>query len=174
MKKFLDVTSFSGVNFEYAKYFSRANYSVGLSFGWNIFSDHINGTTYFSTNSGGRILTGAITGDQVKYNNVFPLLVTGTYYFKPHENDIIPYISIGTGTYYVSQRYLIGVWEVNSDLWHFGIATEAGVMFRLKEKLGLNTSAKLNYAFDSGESVVGNETNDFSYWTINVGLTWVL
>ena len=173
MKQYVDKTSFSGLNFEYGRYFSRGSYSLGVMFGWNIFSEQFYGTTNFNTQVGNGTISGAITGNQLKYINAFPMLITATYYFKPSEHTVIPFIGLGTGAYYVTQRYQAGIWEIENDTWHFGISPEAGVTFKLENRFGLNTSARLNYAFDSGESITGKEENDFSYWSINVGLTYV-
>jgi outer membrane protein W len=173
LKQLVDNTSFSGVNFEYARYFSRGAYSMGVSFGWNVFSEKYTGTTNFRPESESGNITGAVTGTQITYSNIFPMLVTGSYYFKPSQNTIIPYVAFGIGTYYVAQRFQIGVWTLDNDNWHLGVAPEAGIIFKLKNNLGLNTGAKLNYAFDSGETISGNDKNDISFWTINVGLTFV-
>jgi outer membrane protein W len=112
-----------------------------------------------------------VTGSQLKYINAFPMLVNATYYFKPSEQSVVPFVSFGTGTYFITQKYQLGVWEIENDNWHFGIATEAGILFRIENKVGFNTSARLNYAFDSGVSITGSDDNDLSYWTINAGFT---
>ena len=172
LRQFVDKTSFSGLNLEYGQYFSRGSYSLGFSFGWNMFSQQYTGTTNFSYQSGNNNLNGAVTGNQLKYVNAIPLLITGSYYFNPSENSIVPFVSFGTGTYYIAQRYQFGIQEIDNDKWHFGISTEAGIIFKVHKGLGFNTSAKLNYAFDSGNSITGKADNDYSFWSINVGFTY--
>ena len=173
MKQYVDQTSYAGVNFEYGQYISNGNYSVGVSFGWDLFSEKYYGVTDINLPTEYGNLNGAISGNQIKNINVFPMLVNGTYYFKPNEHTIVPFVSFGTGFYFINQRYQAGVFELENKKWHFGISTEAGLIYKIQDRFGLNTSAKLNYAFDSGESISGKDDNSFSFWTINFGITYL-
>ena len=67
----------------------------------------------------------------------------------------------------------MGVYRIDNDNWHFGIAPEAGLIIPFGDPTaGLYLSGRYNYAFDSGTALGGEENNFYSYWEINVGFAF--
>lgn len=160
-----DVT-YRGFSFQGRRFFDKAN-SLGLSFGWNIFDEKNYDPINLDYGSG----SGTISGTQVRTINSFPILV-GFDRFFGKQNDIRTFIGVNTGVYYILQRLNIGVYEINNDNWHFGIAPEGGVIVPIEGETGLYIGARYNYAFDSGTALGGAENNFYSYWELNLGLSF--
>ena len=140
-----------------------SNITWGLSFGWQVLWEKTTETVNleeFST---------TVTGFQRRYINSLPLLVTGHYYIGP-EDGFRLYLGGGAGVYYIVQRFEIGVYALEQNNFHFGLAPEIGFMFPLGSA-NATLSARFNYAFASGESVQG-EGQDYSYVAILAGFAW--
>jgi hypothetical protein len=43
-------------------------------------------------------------------------------------------------------------------------------MFRASDKVNILTNAKYNYAFDAGQRLGGDETNDYAFYSVNLGV----
>ena len=114
-------------------------------------------------------LNTTVTGNQRRYINSFPLLLTGHVYLGPDDGFQL-YVGGGAGIYYIIQRFEIGVYAAEENNFHFGLAPEVGFMFPLGSSKG-TLSARFNYAFASGESVSG-ESIDYSYIAILAGFAW--
>ena len=97
--------------------------TLGLSFGWNIFDEK----SYEPIDLDYGAASGTITGTQVRTINSFPILVGFDHYFGK-QNDMRTFIGVNTGVYYILQRLNIGVYQIDNDNWHFGLAPEGGVV----------------------------------------------
>ncbi len=158
--------SWSGLTLEVHQML-KPNVSVGFLTGWNIFSEKTNDIIHLASTD--------ISGEQARYINAFPILVNASYYIKSSKNaKFVPFIRAHAGTYYMMQRFDIGVYTVNNYNWHFGVAPEIGCMISTgsSNKYSILINAKYNYAFDSGTRLSGNEKNDYSFFTLNIGLTF--
>jgi hypothetical protein len=80
---------------------------------------------------------------------------------------IRPYLGVGVGTYYVVERFELGINMFESNNWHFGVVPEVGVLFPT-DYVSILTSLKYNQAFEAGKSING-EAKSYSYWGINIG-----
>jgi hypothetical protein len=155
--------SFSGFTIEGHK-FVKQNVSVGLMGGWNVFSEKNNSTV--------NIGNAALSGEQGRYLNVFPILVNASLYMSNKNSKFVPFIRAHVGTYYIMQRFDIGVYTFNNYNWHFGIAPELGFNITASPEIDILVNAKYNYAFDSGVRLSGDEDNSYSFFTLNFGISY--
>lgn len=160
---YIGKASFSGFTVEGHK-FLKPNVSVGIETGWNIFNEQSNSVINLGTT--------AVSGQQGRYLNVFPILVNASYYFKGNNSKFVPFVRANVGTYYILQRFDIGVYTFNNYNWHFGVAPEAGFMINANRDVDILVNAKYNYAFDSGDRLSGDQDNYHSFITLNVGISY--
>lgn len=154
-----------GFSVNYSKFIKR-NVSAGITVGWNV-------TAMQEVNKLEVLKNGAVYGTQGRYFNHFPMLANVGYYFNNNRSNIIPYVKANAGVYYINQRLTLGVYEYRNDNWHFGVAPEVGVLINMSRGIGLTLSGKFNYAFDSGTRLSGDETNDHSFFNINLGIAYL-
>ncbi len=143
--------------------FVQKNLSIGINLGWNIF-DEKNGETIHLDN-------GAVSGTQIRYLNSFPIMVNAHYYFG-NRRSFRGFLGLNVGTYAINQRFDIGIWTVNNNNWHFGVAPEIGFIIPAGRQTSVIFSVKYNYAFSSGTPLNGGDSNDHSYIGFNLGLAF--
>jgi len=166
-KDYISDNSFRGFAIEGRRFMDK-NLSVGLFFGWNIFDKRVGDPI----NIDGEGYGGTVSGTQIRYINSFPLMVNAHYYFGKRK-DLRFYLGAGAGVYYILQRLDLGVWIIQNDNWHLGLAPEAGILVPLGDNQShILVNVKYNYAFDSGTGIGGNEDNYHSYWGINFGFAF--
>ncbi len=159
---FISKTSWLGVGFDGRWFVSPDRpLSVGIALGWQVFDEHTSGTT--------QLPHGALTGEQGRFINSFPMMVTGHYYFGNQEK-IWAFIGGGVGTYYIQERFEAGVLAWEDGDWHFGAYPELGFQVPIQEA-DLFVSGRYNFAFKAGESLSG-EGKEFDYVSFQVGLAW--
>ncbi|GJM28659.1 MAG: hypothetical protein DHS20C17_12940 [Cyclobacteriaceae bacterium] len=157
LKDFVESSSARGVVFE-ARNLQSDKFSVGFSVGWQVFKDRLEGT--FSQEEVD------ITGTQVRYVNTIPIMVTGHYYLG-EPGGVRPYVGAGIGTVSSLQRVDVGLFQVSNNNWHFGFYPELGVYIPVAFDMGINLSAKYNYAVATSDSF------DYSYLALSVGFAWL-
>lgn len=164
LKNYISDTSWLGFGFDGRWFVSPDRpITLGISLGWQVFDEHTN-ETIVTENA-------ALTGQQGRYVNSFPMMVTGHYYFG-NKDKMWVFAGGGVGTYYIVQRFDVGVFAVEEDNWHFGFYPELGVQIPLQERdAALFISGRYNFALAAGESVTGDE-KDFNYWGFNVGFAY--
>ena len=161
---YISKPAFSGFNIEGHKLL-KPNISVGLTTGWNVFSEKGNEVV--------QIQSGAVSGEHGKYLNIFPILVNASYYFTDkRQSKFVPFARAHVGTYYIMQRFDVGVYTFNNDNWHFGIAPEVGFMIAASRDVDILVNSRFNYAFDSGTQLGGNTDNSHSYISLNIGISY--
>ncbi len=168
MNQFTTDVTYRGFTISGRRFLDKYN-SVGFMTGWNIFDEK----SYEPINlSGGENASGTISGTQVRSVNSFPLLV-GLHHHYGKRDDMRAFVGLNAGVYYILQRLDIGVYRLDNDNWHFGLAPEAGLIIPFDEdKTGIYLGARYNYAFDSGTTLGGNENNFYSFYEINVGFSF--
>lgn len=163
LKNYVGDASFLGFGFDGRWFVSPDRpITLGISLGWQVFDEHTYETIVTET--------AALTGQQGRYVNSFPMMVTGHYYFGNKDSAWF-FAGAGVGTYYIIQRFDVGVFAIEADNWHFGFYPELGVQVPLQQDSNLFISGRYNFALASGESVT-DEEKDFSYWGINVGFAY--
>ena len=168
MNQFTTDVTYRGFTISGRRFLDKYN-SVGFMTGWNIFDEK----SYEPINlSGGENASGTISGTQVRSVNSFPLLV-GLHHHYGKRDDMRAFVGLNAGVYYILQRLDIGVYRLDNDNWHFGLAPEAGLIIPFDgDKTGIYLGARYNYAFDSGTTLGGNENNFYSFYEINIGFSF--
>jgi hypothetical protein len=160
-KEWIQDFSWRGASIQY-NYFNTFKTSLGFETGWNVFGQRVDGVTVLSN--------GAISGTQIREFSAIPFLVTGNYHFKSLWEEISPYISIGVGAYYITDKLSAGVFALQKDNLHFGVAPEFGFYIPAGDGF-IKLAIKYNRATPSGESTLGDKRG-YSFLGLNVGLAF--
>jgi hypothetical protein len=155
---FIDDYSWRGVNLEWKK-MVKSNVGVGFTTGWNVFDDYVNKGSYTDG-------TTTYTANQYRYINVFPVMANVTYYLDP-DASVIPFGTIGAGTYRILQRNEFGPLLIEEKNWHFGFYPEVGVILPTYGSVDFFFSTRYNYAFKAGDA-----RWDQSYLGFNIGISY--
>lgn len=167
MNQYTTDVTYRGFTISGRRFLDKYN-SVGFMTGWNVF-DEKSYTPIEIDNGDG---SGTISGTQVRSVNSFPLLV-GLHHHYGKRDDMRAFIGLNAGMYYILQRLDIGVYRIDNDNWHFGLAPEAGLIIPFDEdRTGIYVGARYNYAFDSGTALGGSENNFYSFYEINLGFAF--
>jgi hypothetical protein len=158
---FITDYSWRGFGIEYKKFLSR-NLTGGFVTGWNIYDQLLYDATLDLEGS-------TISGTQIRYFNTFPVMALFDYYMGNKRSSVRPYFGVAIGTYYIIQRLQIGIYQVEKDNWHFGLAPEVGILVPT-DYIYLQFSVKYNYAFAVDNSIP-KEPIDISYVSINLGIS---
>ena len=144
-KDFTDQYSFRGIGLEWRQF--SGNKSFGFNAGWNVLNEEKSGTTTFQQ--------AAVTGDAFRYNNTVSLLLSGHVYGGGGSGKARPYLGLKAGTYFISRRVNVGLWQITDENWHLGVAPEFG--FSVPMRGGFQSEAfyaqvRYNYAFSAGDA----------------------
>lgn len=153
LNDYVSETSFRGLKFSY-KYMLTPTIGLGFDAGMQTFYESEYGTF--------REGSSALTGNQYRYANNFPLLVTFAYYLMP-EQTLNPYIDLGIGTVYTRQDTEIGLYNSSVDAWQFALKPEIGIIYQLNPTFGIKLSGNYYGAFENDE--LGSQ----SFGSINIG-----
>lgn len=137
------------------RYMFMRHLSAGLAFGWQGFDE--------KTDEVVSLDNAAVQGTQLRYINAAPMLVNVNYYVTQLSRHIVPFVGFGLGTYYIERRVDVGIYSIYDDAWHFGIAPEAGIGFRLLGAMPV-FMVRYNHAFSSGGS------GDQAFLSFNFGV----
>jgi hypothetical protein len=152
-------TSWRGVTFEWQK-FINTDVSVGVNLAYSVFYDKM---PYGSYTKGDATLT----GQQYRYNNLFPMAVNGQYHIGGASGSgIKPYIGLGIGTIYDLRNTDMGMWTIEENNWHFLLAPEVGITYDLSIATGIKVSARYDNAFKTSDA------DGFGNLNINVGFVF--
>ncbi len=166
MNEYTTDVTYRGFTLSGRRFFDKEN-SIGLMAGWNVFDEK----NYNPINLDLGGASGTISGTQIRSVNSFPILV-GIHRYFGNKKDMRAFVGLNTGVYYILQRLDIGVYRLDNDNWHFGLAPEAGLIVPIEGQTGFYAGARYNYAFDSGTALGGAENNYYSFWEINLGFTF--
>ena len=153
--------SFRGFSMEYDKFISP-QLSIGFLAGWNIFDELLHDATIDVNGS-------TISGTQIRFFNVFPILAKFGYFLGNPKSNFRPYASLGVGTYYIMQRLDIGLFHIEKDNWHLGLAPAIGILIPT-DYIFLQLNVRYHYAFAADDSIT-KQPFDISYMTYNIGIT---
>ncbi len=144
---YIEDISYRGFSFE-GRYFVNNNVSVGGFFSWYALNDKIKDQPPYEFHQDGT--TGHISGTQVRYLNVLPVLINAHYYVET--GGIKPYAGIGIGTIYSEQRTDFGLNSFYADSWAFGVQPEIGVFVPFGySDTGLNLALRYLYGSSAGD-----------------------
>jgi len=167
MNQYTTDVTYRGFTISGRRFLDKYN-SVGFMTGWNIFDEKNYDPIEIKSDGG----SGTISGTQVRSVNSFPLLV-GVHHHYGKKEDMRVFVGLNAGMYYILQRLDMGVYRIDNDNWHFGMAPEAGIIIPFDgENTGFYLGARYNYAFDSGTALGGSENNFYSFYEINLGFSF--
>ncbi|MCF6170326.1 MAG: hypothetical protein L3J66_05035 [Bacteroidales bacterium] len=158
-KDFIDQPSFRGFSIE-GRGFVTDNMTIGGQAGWQTFYQSFG----WVTEELGE--TGKIYGYKRRYLNFIPIMASWDYYFMP--GNIMPYVGLGLGTYYIESRNFMGIYYLEGRDWHFGLAPEVGVAIPFGSgTTGVNINFKYNWA------AATKDNPSYSWLGINIGLSYI-
>jgi opacity protein-like surface antigen len=146
--------SFRGAGIE-GRWGVGSSFDIGFSASWNVFYESVNG----SFTEGSKTLTGT----QYRYINAYPIMVTAYKSFGSSET-FHPYVGLGVGAIKADHRKEMGLWYVDSNNWHFGMAPEIGVVIKTFRSFDYLVSIRYNYG------VKVNDSPSVSYLGLNLGI----
>ena len=155
---FTNKFSFRGAQIEWRK-FIDPTVAVGIDVGWNTFFEAMPIETYTQG-------TASLTGKQYRYQNSFPMMAAGNYYFNP-DQKLRPFVGLGLGTIYSVRDTQMYVYSIEQDAWHFGMAPQVGILYELGFSTRLYLGLKYNIGFTSGDFEATQ-----SYMALNVGFAF--
>lgn len=158
-ENFLGNDSWLGFSIE-ARRLLNPNASVGLSVGYTGFYESTTEPIYFPG--------GAVSGEQYRSMNVFPLLVTGHFYSKAG-GKIQTYIGLGVGVYYMKQLMDVADASVTTTNWVLGFAPEIGFILNKGANREIAVFAKYNYPANAG-TYIGGESGSYQYLSVGVSV----
>jgi opacity protein-like surface antigen len=136
---FIAKASFRGFSIN-GNYFVTDNITVGGTFHWSGYHEHIPRSTYQPED-------GSVTGEVWKNMYFVPLLINARYILGA-AGQVQPYGGIGMGPCYVEQSTQVGSYADSPRNWKFGLAPEAGVFIPFGGRdMGLNLKATYNAVF---------------------------
>lgn len=159
-RDFISDPGFIGVAVE-GRSFDGNHFSTGFLLGWQNF--------YQKTDEIIQIDNVTISGTQVRYLDVLPILWGVYYHFGDRSSLVRPYGGAKAGAYWLSQRVEIGTTIVNiSKSWHAGVSPEIGITF-LTPDLDFYGFAGVdyNYVFSKKDEI------DYSYLSLRLGFVYI-
>jgi len=156
---FITQSSFRGFEIDGRGYVTD-NLTVGGTGAWQVFYENFGWVTEDLSE------TTTINGYKRRYMNVVPLMVNSHYYFYP--GMLMPYIGIGLGTYYIETRDFLGIYYIEEEAWHFGLAPEVGLTVPFGSS---NTAFTVNVKYNWAAKT--KDTQAHSWIGVGVGLSYV-
>ncbi len=93
--------------------------------------------------------TASLSGVQYRYQQSYPILVTGTFYATT-EGAVKPYGSLGVGTMAHNRRIDMGIFSSEDTSWQFAVRPELGVLISPSDAFGFKIGAKYYQSFTGG------------------------
>ena len=144
---YIESINYRGVSFD-GRYFINENVTVGGFVSWYALTDKLKNQPPFEFSQDGT--TGHISGTQVRYLNVLPVLINAHYYVET--GDVRPYVGIGLGSIYTEQRTDFGLNSFYADSWAFGAQPEIGIFVPFGYSgTGLNLALRYLYGSSAGD-----------------------
>ncbi len=146
--------SFRGAGIE-GRWAVGSSFDIGFNASWNVFYESVSGS-FTEGNS-------SLTGTQYRYVNAYPVMFTAYKSFGSSES-FQPYIGLGVGAIKADHRKEMGLWYVDANNWHFGVAPEIGAVIPTWGSFDFLISIRYNY----GTKV--KDSPSVSYLGLNLGV----
>jgi hypothetical protein len=150
--------SWRGASIDFRR-FPSSNYSFGFTGTWQVFHENSFETEVGSIQD--QPISGAVSGQQYRYINAFPFLLTAHYYLGSRLNPRI-FVGGGAGAYWVERRTEMGLYAFTNSTWHFGASPEIGAMIPVGT--GAYLYLKANYHWTTKSSDL-----DYQFFGFSVG-----
>lgn len=155
---FIDEGSFRGTMLA-CDYYLEDQWSLGFVIGIQTFYDELGKSTYERG-------TLTATGEQFRYLNSVPMLLTGKYHFNPFA-VVTPHVGLGAGMYNMIQTVELGGLPLEYRNWQIGLMPEVGIGIELSPSTDFFLSANYNTYFKS------KDIDAQSYLAFQVGLRFI-
>jgi outer membrane protein W len=147
---YIDQVSGRGLKLEYQRFLNR-NIALGGEAGiYTLYKKEVN-KTYTEGSA-------SLSGVQYRYQNSYPILLTGTYYAN-ETGELRPYAGLGVGTIAHDRRIDMGIFTSEETHWQFALRPELGLLYRPAQYVGFKFGAKYYQSFSSndlaGQSTIG-------------------
>ena len=148
--EYIDQVSGRGLKLEYQRFLIK-NIALGGEVGiYTLYKKELN--KVYTEGSA------SLSGVQYRYQNNYPILLTGTYYAN-ETGTVRPYAGLGVGTIAHDRRIDMGIFTSEETHWQFALRPELGVMIRPAQYVGFKVGAKYYQSFSSsslaGQSTIG-------------------
>ena len=151
--------SWVGVSMEVRRLLNP-NASVGLSVGYTAFYEDTDEVLGFPG--------GAVSGEQYRSMNMFPILATGHLYSKAG-GKIQTYMGLGLGVYVMKQRMDVADAEVTSSNVVVGFVPELGFILNKGSRNEIAIFGRYNYPANAG-TYIGGESGSYQYLSVGVSV----
>jgi outer membrane protein len=118
---YIESFSWRGMGMEWRSEYSL-NMSYGFSTAWQVFYEARSNESFVTKNGA------VITGNQYRYINTIPLVLTGQYKLNPGK-VWESWIGGGIGTHWFKTRTQMGLFAAEVNSWNFAIDPEIGVVY---------------------------------------------
>ncbi|WPR77873.1 outer membrane beta-barrel protein [Algoriphagus sp. NG3] len=145
---FIDQVSGRGIKVEYQRFINR-NIALGGELGSYTLYKKEENKVYTEGSA-------SLSGIQYRYQNNYPILLTGTY-FANETGMFRPYAGLGIGTIAHDKRIDMGIFSSEKTYWLFALRPELGVLYRPAQYIGFKLGAKYYQSF-SGKEIDGQST----------------
>jgi hypothetical protein len=159
-KKFINETSYGGFGLEFRKEF-RPKTTVGIMGSWEVFHQRVNDSF--------DLKTATITGSQDRYINSFPIML-GLHRYFGEVGSRQPYIGLNGGGFVEIKTLRVGLAEVETDTWEWGVMPEVGFILPLDRGSAFVINGRYSLAL-TGQDLAGNDSF-LTYWGIRAGFVW--
>ncbi len=156
-KDFAGDFSWAGLSLEGRK-LTRPDASVGFLFAWHEMDKDSDEVIEVSPGVD-------VQAAHRRFINSFPMMVNAHYYFG-QQGRARPHIGLNVGAYLIERRIDTGLFLVDEDTWHFGIAPEAGIAWRAGWQSACIISKRFNWASPGAE-------REEMYINFRVGMAWM-
>jgi len=157
---YISAASWRGALLEYRSAV-KGKLMVGVDLGWNVFYEKKDYDTY-------SVGTESLSGIQYRYQNAVPILVAADYLILSSESLVKPYVGLGIGTIYNERSTDMGMYRWKENPWQFALKGELGLLYELSYRSSVKFAAKYYNGFKS------NSLDGQSYFSLNLGMAWVL
>lgn len=154
--------SWQGFEFAYQHKFGE-NFAVGVQYKYQKFYEKKDRATYDFDNDRG---TGAITGVRYTYSFVNNFNVSLNYIGQTN-TMVTPYAGLAIGPAYIDNLLVVGVYELDDDVWKFAMEPHVGLMFEIGPGIALDLKVSYNYISLNYENV-----GAFQALGVGLGFTW--
>jgi len=136
---YIETFSWRGMGMEWRSEYSL-NMSYGFSTAWQVFYE-ARVDESFETENGA-----IITGNQYRYINTIPLVLTGQYKLTPGK-IWESWIGGGIGTHWYKSRTQMGLFSAETNSWNFAIDPEIGVIYDTRGDTDIILAIRYNMLF---------------------------
>ena len=135
-------------------YHLKPEISLGITSGYQLFMGRERSTVEAGN--------AALNAYQFRYLDTVPILAVGRYYLDL--GSVVAFVpALGIGTVYTNRLVDVGILALHDDIWHFGVAPQAGLLFHTD---GPDLLVDAKYTFAIG----GPEHPTEMWFTAEVGL----